>query len=99
VRVKSGRDALRAFLAERGIGSAIYYPVPLHRQECFGEFGAYPSLPVAEALAREVLSLPVFPELTAEEQEAVAQAITDFCRSRERSSKNGTPDAFPDGHV
>jgi dTDP-4-amino-4,6-dideoxygalactose transaminase len=78
IRVKGERDALRTFLAERGIGSAIYYPVPLHRQECFREFGPYPPLPVAEALASEVLSLPVFPELTSEEHAAVTQAIRDF---------------------
>lgn len=76
------RDGLRAFLAERGVSSAIYYPVPLHCQECFRGFGPYPALPVAEALARESLSLPVYPELTGEEQAAVAQAIQDFYRRR-----------------
>jgi dTDP-4-amino-4,6-dideoxygalactose transaminase len=82
VRVRGVRDELRAFLADRGIASAIYYPVPLHRQECFSKFGPYPPLPVAEALAREALSLPVFPELTAEEQAAVADAIVDFYQRR-----------------
>jgi dTDP-4-amino-4,6-dideoxygalactose transaminase len=76
---------LRAFLSARGIASAIYYPVPLHRQECFRALGPPPSLPVAEALAAEVLSIPVFPELTAPEQAAVAHAIVDFWASGEHS--------------
>ena len=80
VRVKNGRDELRAFLADRGIGSAIYYPVPLHLQECFRNFGPYQPLPVALALSREVLSLPVFPELTPEEQAAVVACISKFYR-------------------
>jgi len=78
IRVKDGRDALRAFLTGRGIGSAIYYPVPLHRQECFRDLGRCQPLPVVEALAGEVLSLPVFPELTPEEQAAVLDAIVGF---------------------
>ena len=86
LRVKKGRDSLRAFLSARGIASAIYYPVPLHRQECFRGLGSPASVPVAEALAAEVLSIPVFPELTAPEQAAVAQAIVDFCASAEDSA-------------
>lgn len=80
-RTDSPRDALRAFLQERGIASEIYYPVPLHVQECFRDFGPRPMLPVAEALAGEVVSLPVFPELTGEEQAAVVTAIGDFVAS------------------
>jgi dTDP-4-amino-4,6-dideoxygalactose transaminase len=72
------RDALRRFLEERGIASAIYYPLPLHKQECFQSFGPYPPLPVAEALAEEVISLPVFPELTPAEHTAVSTAVLDF---------------------
>ena len=78
VRVPGRRDALRAYLAERGIGSAIYYPLPLHRQECFACLGTQAGLPVADRLAAEALSLPVFPELTAAEQCEVAQAIHAF---------------------
>ena len=78
---ESPRDALRRFLQERGIASEIYYPVPLHAQECFRAFGPHPALPVAEALANEVVSLPVFPEMTAEERGAVLAAITDFLES------------------
>lgn len=75
------RERLRQFLQNRGIGSAVYYPVPLHRQECFQPWGPYPALPVAEALANEVISLPVFPELRAEERDAVVAAIGEFIDS------------------
>jgi dTDP-4-amino-4,6-dideoxygalactose transaminase len=77
-RAESPRDALRKRLQERGIASEIYYPIPLHRQECFQGFGPHPELPVAEALAAQVISLPVFPELTPEEQESVIKAVADF---------------------
>ena len=72
------RDALKRFLQERGVASEVYYPVPLHRQECFAAFGPYPPLLVAEALAAEALSLPVFPELAPEEQAAVIEAVCAF---------------------
>jgi dTDP-4-amino-4,6-dideoxygalactose transaminase len=75
---ESPRDALRKHLQGRGIASEIYYPIPLHRQECFQGFGPHLNLPVAEALAAEVISLPVFPELMPEEQETVIKAIADF---------------------
>jgi dTDP-4-amino-4,6-dideoxygalactose transaminase len=82
LRVRRGRrDALRRFLEERGIASEIYYPVPLHAQECFRAFGPHPVLPVAEALADEVVSLPVFPEMTSGERGAVLAAIMDFLES------------------
>jgi dTDP-4-amino-4,6-dideoxygalactose transaminase len=82
LRVRRGRrDALRRFLRERGIASEVYYPVPLHKQECFRALGPHPALPVAEALADEVVSLPVFPEMTAEEQGAVVAAIMEFLGS------------------
>jgi dTDP-4-amino-4,6-dideoxygalactose transaminase len=77
-RPESPRDALKKILGERGIGCQIYYPVPLHRQECFRNFGPYPALPVTEAVTGEVLSLPVFPEMTAEEQQAVIDAVREL---------------------
>lgn len=75
------RDALRAWLEGQGIGTAIYYPEPLHLQPCFAELGRRPGdLPVAEALCGEVLSLPIFPELGAERLERVAEAVRAFYR-------------------
>ncbi len=71
------RASLRRFLAEHGIGSAVYYPVPLHRQECFLK-EEIPSLPVAEQLSQECLSLPVYPELTREQLSGVANAVMQF---------------------
>jgi len=76
------RDALKRFLAERGVGSEIYYPVPLHRQQCFAvASGEPPQLPVADALAAECLSLPVFPELTRDQLSEVVGAIGSFISS------------------
>jgi dTDP-4-amino-4,6-dideoxygalactose transaminase len=73
------RDALRRHLTERGIGTEIYYPVPLHAQPCFaGVVGSTPGCPVSERLAGEVLSLPIFPELTAGQRDEVIGAISEF---------------------
>lgn len=73
------RDELRAQLAEREIGTGVYYPVPLHLQECFRPLGFAPGdLPVSEQLCSEVLSLPIFPELGRERLDEVAGAIRDF---------------------
>lgn len=77
-QVQSPRDALRKFLRRGGIASAIYYPVPLHRQPCFEVFGPYAVLPAAEAVSAEALSLPVFPELTSGEQMAVSERLSEF---------------------
>jgi dTDP-4-amino-4,6-dideoxygalactose transaminase len=77
------RDELRAFLAERGIGSEIYYPVPFHRQECFQHLGAKDTdFPFSNDLADEVLSLPIFPELTRAQIEEVVATIGEFYRTR-----------------
>jgi dTDP-4-amino-4,6-dideoxygalactose transaminase len=76
------RDALRAHLTARGIGSEIYYPLPLHEQECFAYLGYQPGdFPVAHRLAGEVISLPIYPEIPAEQIEQVCAAIADFLRT------------------
>ena len=75
----SRRDELRTFLQERRIGTEVYYPVPLHLQECFADLGYKAGdLPVSEEAASHTLALPVYPELTLSQQEIVAGAIKDF---------------------
>jgi dTDP-4-amino-4,6-dideoxygalactose transaminase len=75
----SKRDALREFLAARKIGSEIYYPLPLHMQDALKGLGYREGdFPEAERAAREVLALPMFAELRADEQETVVAAIAEF---------------------
>jgi dTDP-4-amino-4,6-dideoxygalactose transaminase len=74
------REALARHLSERGIATGVHYPVPCHLQEWCLPYGGGPgSLPVSEALSREVLSLPVYPELTMEQREKVTSAVIEFC--------------------
>ncbi len=73
------RDALRAHLTARGIGAEIYYPLPLHEQACFADLGYKPDdFPWAHRLASEVISLPIYPEIPAEQIEQVCAVIAEF---------------------
>ncbi|WP_009543361.1 DegT/DnrJ/EryC1/StrS family aminotransferase [Crocosphaera subtropica] len=75
------RDNLRQKLQEQGIISMIYYPIPLHLQKVYQNLGYQRGdFPVTEQAAQEVLSLPMFPDLSPEEQERIAYALKDFCR-------------------
>lgn len=73
------RDQLRSYLAEAGIGSEIYYPIPLHLQPCFSDLG-YPagSFPVSERLAQDSLALPIHPDLAPEDIRTVVSTIASF---------------------
>jgi len=80
IRVADGRrDALRKHMASRQVGTEIYYPVPLHQQECFqGLPSSQEKLPETERAALETLALPIFPELTLAQQERVVNVIAEF---------------------
>lgn len=83
IRVPGGRrDALAEHFKQAGVGCKIYYPVSLHQQECFRPLGYQTGdMPVSEHAAAEVISLPMYPELTAEQQQHVCQAVATFMRS------------------
>jgi dTDP-4-amino-4,6-dideoxygalactose transaminase len=76
------RDELKQFLAQRGIQTEIYYPLPLHLQNCFTSLGYKKGdFPQAELAASRVLALPLYPELTGARQEIVVSVIGDFYRA------------------
>ena len=84
IGVSSGfpdRDRLRSFLRDRGVETEVYYPIPLHLQECFRDLryraGDFPK---AEAAAHESLALPIYPEITEEQQRYVVDKIREFYR-------------------
>ena len=77
------RDRLRAHLQSSGIGTEVYYPVPLHLQPCFRDLGYRPgSFPVAETAATEALALPIYGELTEAQQSWVVESIRSFFQQR-----------------
>ena len=84
------RDALREHLREEGIGTEVYYPVPLHRQECFEYLGySEGDLPESEKASAETIALPVYPELTVEQLDYVAGSIEAWVR--EHATAQSTP--------
>ncbi len=76
----SRRDELQAALQQRGIGTEVYYPIPMHLQECFAFLGhgvgAYPE---SERAAKETLALPIYPELSEAQLRYVVECVRDFC--------------------
>jgi len=76
------RNALRAFLTEKGIGNEIYYPVPFHRQECFAHLNLKDEdYPVANCAATDSFAIPIYPELTKEMMEYVVDSIAEFIKT------------------
>jgi dTDP-4-amino-4,6-dideoxygalactose transaminase len=73
------RDELRSFLSQKGIGTEVYYPVPLHLQQCYRDLGhQHGDFPVCEDAAKKTLALPIFPELTETELAYVVDSISEF---------------------
>lgn len=75
IRIESDRDEVRRYLAEHGVGSEIYYPIPIHQQQLYRELGYDISLPHTELASREVLSLPVHPALADDDVDTVARTV------------------------
>jgi dTDP-4-amino-4,6-dideoxygalactose transaminase len=83
IRVAGKRDPLRDYLTQKGVGTEIYYPIPLHLQACFDSLGHGPGdFPNAEAAAKETLALPIYPELSDAQQTYVVEKIDEFFKKR-----------------
>jgi len=75
------RDELKQHLAKNGIQTLVYYPLPLHLQPCFEYLGYHKGdLPISELVSTQVLAIPMYPELTSDQQEIVVQRIVEFYR-------------------
>ena len=82
IRIEAGRDELRRFLQEAGVGTEIYYPIPLHLQRCFDDLGYRKGdFPEFEKASAQTLALPVYPELTEDQQRYVVERIGAFLQS------------------
>ena len=82
IKVGPERDGLRAYLTEQGIGTEVYYPVPLHAQECFSYLGYRPEdCPVALDAAARTVALPIYPELKYEQLEYIVDTIYSFYKA------------------
>jgi dTDP-4-amino-4,6-dideoxygalactose transaminase len=89
IRVKGSRGQMVEQLRERGIGTGIYYPLPVHRQPIYQELGYIDRLPVAEAMSREVLSLPVHPALSQADLAKIVEVVSQLQRKQGWRSRPG----------